>query len=307
MSTRLHPVLTPPPVAAPEHHERRDTLAHPPGRHRWLERLARFGLVVRGFIYFLPGAFALETALGRQQQPLNQASTITLIGRQPMGRVLLIVVALGLVGYIGWGIRRAFFDAQHRGRSPGGLVARFGYAMSAIAYTGLLLATVRLLIGTPIAAPHPVDWSVTLMSHPFGGIAVGIVGLCWIFGSGIAQIVTGWHRRFERDLVLERMGRTERRFAIGLGRVGLVARGFVFTIIGVLLVAAALHRETHSTSGLEGALLELARQPFGRVLVIAAATGLMVFGAYSALCSRWMRMPSTATAALPAPSRRDAS
>jgi hypothetical protein len=121
-------------------------------------------------------------------------------------------------------------------------------------------------------------------------VLVAVIGLCWIFGSGIAQIVMGWHRTFERDLALERMGRIERGWAIGLGRVGLVSRGFVFTIIGVLLVAAAFRVAPHSSTGLEGALIELAHQPFGLALLGAAGLGLMTFGAYSAMCARWMRM-----------------
>jgi hypothetical protein len=37
------------------------------------------------------------------------------------------------------------------------------------------------------------------------------------------------------------------------------------------------------------AFLEIARQPFGRVLLTAAALGLMVFGVFSMMCARWMR------------------
>jgi hypothetical protein len=86
------------------------------------------------------------------------------------------------------------------------------------------------------------------------------------------------------------MGRAERRLATGLGRVGLVSRGIVFTIVGGLIVAAAFHLQPRSSIGLDGALMELARQPFGRTLLGAAGLGLMAFGTFSALCSRWMRM-----------------
>jgi hypothetical protein len=75
-----------------------------------------------------------------------------------------------------------------------------------------------------------------------------------------------------------------------LGRVGLVARGIVFTLIGVLVVAAALHHRVQPDSGLEGALKEIAHQPFGRALLAAAGAGLMSFGVFSAMCARWMRL-----------------
>lgn len=271
----------------------------PPRPRRWLERVSRFGLVVRGFIYFVPGVLAMEWAFGRHHQNMSQTGSIELVGKQPMGRALLIVVAIGLAGYAAWGVYRALFDAQARGHKPGGVVLRIGYATSAIAYAGMLLATVRLLTSAPAHAAAHADWSVAVLARPFGGIVVGIIGLCWIFGSGVSQIVMGWRRSFERDLVLERMGGAERRWAVGLGRVGLIARGLVFTIIGIMLVAAATHPRPASGTGLEGALLELSRQPFGLVLLAAAGAGLMAFGLFSALCARWMRMRPDGPGPLP--------
>ena len=259
-------------------------------RLSWIERLSRLGFVVRGIIYFVPGVFALEWALGRHRQPMTQSSAIDVIGHQPLGRAFLVVVAVGLAGYAIWGVIRAIYDPQHRGHSASGIAQRFGYAASAIAYVGLLFATVRLLTGDLSRVEQHQDWTVGLIARPFGGVIVGAIGLCWIFGSGIAQIVMGWRRSFERDLALERMGRIERRWATGMGRVGLISRGIVFTLIGVSLVAAAFHPQAQSDSGLEGALLELSHQPFGLTLLGAAGLGLMTFGAYSAMCARWMRL-----------------
>ncbi len=267
----------------------------PPAPRTWIERLARLGLVVRGLIYFVPGAFALEWALGRHRQPMTQASVIDLIGKQPLGRGLLVIVAVGLAGYAAWGVIRTILDPLRRGRSPAGIALRIGYATSAVAYTGLLIATLRLLGGGLARVAPTQDWSIAMLARPFGGVIVAGIGLCWIFGSGVAQIATGWSRTFERDLRLERMSGAERRWAVGLGRVGLVARGLVFTVIGILLVAAALRVQPRSEMGLEGALTELAHQPYGKVLVGLAGLGLMTFGCYSAMCARWLRMRADTT------------
>ena len=255
-----------------------------------IERFLRFGYVVRGVIYLIPGVLALELALGAHGGAINQTGAIELIGQQPMGRALLLVVATGLAGYTAWGLLRAVFDPLHKGRSPGGLAKRFGFVMSALAHAGLLVATLRFLVGTVPHAAAGQDWSARLLARPFGAWMVGIIGLGWIGGSGIGEIIRGWRAEFVRDLALERTGAGERTLALLLGRFGTVARGVVFTIVGVLLVAAAMHVKSHSAGGLDGALLELARQPIGRVLLAAAALGLMAFGAFSVMCARWMRM-----------------
>ena len=256
----------------------------------WIERLERFGLIVRGVIYFLPGLLALRLALGTHGAAMTQTGAIEMIGHQPFGRALLMAVAIGLAGYALWGVIRAVFDPLHKGHSPRGLAKRFGFAMSALAYSGLLAATLGYLAGDLSHVAKPYDWSAGLLAKPFGAWLVGIIGLCWIAGAGIAEIVRGWRGSFEEDLDRGRMGPGEHRWAMRLGRFGIVARGVVFTVIGMLLVGAALHANSHQANGMDGALLALARQPFGRTLLAGAGLGLISFGVFSAMCSRWMRM-----------------
>lgn len=260
------------------------------GRQPWVGGFFRLGYVVRGVIYLIPGVLALELAFGAHRGALTQTGAIALIGQQPLGRLLLLVVAAGLAGYALWGVFRAVFDPLQQGHSPRGLAKRFGYLTSTLAYAGLLAATVHFLRGAlPNSATQP-DWSAALLASPMGVWLVGIIGVFWVAGAGIGEIVRGWRGSFEKELAFERMSGGERRWAVRLGRFGTVARGVVFTIVGLLLVAAALHPSSHPTSGLDGALRELARQPFGRALLVSAALGLIAFGAFSVMCARWMRM-----------------
>jgi hypothetical protein len=256
----------------------------------WIEGLARFGLVVRGIVYIVPGVLALQLGLGTHGGTMTQTGAIEMIGHQPFGRALLVAVAVGLAGYALWGVIRAVFDPLRKGHTPRGLAKRFGFATSALAYASLLVATLRYLASALTHIAKPYDWTAGLLAKPFGAWLLGIIGLCWIAGAGIGEIVRGWLGSFEEDLDLGRMGSAERWWATHLGRFGIVARGVVFTIIGMLLVAAALHANPHHADGMDGALLTLARQPFGRILLAAAGMGLVVFGLFSALCARWMRM-----------------
>jgi hypothetical protein len=271
-----------------------------PALIKGLEGLLRMGYVVRGIIYVLPGVLALRLALGRSGGEISPTTSIELIGHEPFGRVLLIGVVVGLAGYALWGVIRALFDPLRKGRSSSGLAQRVGYAISAVAYMGLVAATFRFVIGPLSHMGRPPDVTATLLGKPLGGWMVGIIGVCWIIGAGLAQIVSGWRGRFRADLATERMSRSERRWANGLGRLGIVSRGAVFTVIGVLMVAAALHVSPRGSAGMGGALLEILRQPFGRAFLAAAAVGLIAFGAFSVMCARWMRILPAASSSPPA-------
>jgi hypothetical protein len=259
-----------------------------------LDRLVRFGYVVRGILYMLPGVLALRLALGRPGQDISPTRAIELIGHEPFGVVLLIAVGVGLAGYALWGVIRAVFDPLRKGHSASGIAQRIGFATSAAAYMGLLAATIRFATRPLSHMRQPTDWTAALLARPMGEWLAGIVGVGWIIGAGLAQIVSGWRGKFQADLATERMSSTERRWARGLGRFGIVARGAVFTVIGALMVAAALHLRPRGSAGMGGALIEILHQPFGRVLLAAAAVGLIAFGAFSIMCARWMRIRSIA-------------
>ncbi len=259
--------------------------------------LMRLGFIVRGIIYFLPGILALRLALdapggGGSGSAITPTGALEMIAQQPLGRFLLIPIAVGLAGYAVWGLVRAVLDPLNRGNSVKGIGARIGYLLSAVAYAGLFVATYNFISGTMAHIPADRDWTAELLAKPSGRWMVGIIGLCWIAGAGITQIVIGWKASFEKDLRQERMSSTERRWAVRLGRVGHVARGVVFTIVGMLVVTAALTIGSQQSRGMDGALLELLKQPYGRILLAAVALGLMVFAAYSMMCARWMRLPS---------------
>jgi uncharacterized protein DUF1206 len=261
----------------------------------WVERLSRYGHVVRGVIYVLPGLIALRLALGVHGPAMTQTGAIDMIGRQPYGRGLLVAIAVGLAGYSVWGVIRAVLDPLHKGHSAVGVAQRLGYVTSALAYAGLFVATLRYLAGTLRHMAKPHDWTADLLAKPFGAWLVGIIGLCWI-GAGIAEMARGWRGSFERDLNLGRITSDERRWAMTLGHFGIVSRGVVFAIIGILLIAAGLHAGPYHASGLDSALLVLARQPHGRLLLAAAGLGLMTFGVFSMMCARWARVRGSAPA-----------
>ncbi|HTM57823.1 MAG TPA: DUF1206 domain-containing protein [Candidatus Udaeobacter sp.] len=264
---------------------RRSVGSWPGAGPRLLEALMRFGYVVRGALYVIPGLLALGLATGRHRTEMTPAAAIQAIGHQPFGRVLLAVVAIGLLGYSLWGFARSLFDALGKGGSLHGLAQRFGYLTSALAYGGLLVLTLHLILHSDPGESS--SWVVRVRALPLGAWVLGAIGVGWIIGAGLLQIVSGWRRTFEADLDL---GVSERRWASGLGRVGLISRGVVFTVVGILLVTSAVRANQPEGTTMNSALLEILHQPFGRVFLVAAAIGLIAFGAFSVLCARWMRV-----------------
>ncbi len=81
-----------------------------------------------------------------------------------------------------------------------------------------------------------------------------------------------------------------RKLVIDLGRFGYAALGVVFSIIGIFLTVAAYQHNAKQAVGLDGALRELSRQPFGQFLLGIIALGLIAYGLYSFVEARYRRL-----------------
>lgn len=272
----------------------------------WIERLMRFGLIVRGVLYCIVGVLAVQVALGAGGDTTDKGGAIAAIGAQPLGRILLILVAIGLAGYTLWGLVRAIVDPLKKGKSLKGLAERGGYLLSALSYATLLVPTVQVIFGAGVedgeieleieegeieieGGDGNIDFTAGLLSSTFGPWIVAVVGLI-VIGGGLGEWYRAISGRFKKDFRLERMSEGELRLAMFIGRFGHAARGVVFMMIGYFLVKAGFLDNAYQAVGLDGALAALARQELGPALLLVVALGLVSFGVFSMLCARWNKV-----------------
>jgi hypothetical protein len=267
-------------------------------RYPWVGAVMRLGFAVRGLVYGLIGILAIQLATQGRGQITDQQGAIALVGRQPFGKFLLILIAIGLAGYALWGLVRALLDPMNKGSDWKGMVARTGYLISGLSYAALLIPTVRTISNQAGGAVSGAQTSSSqrlaqsVLANSWGPWLIGAVGLA-IVGAGLAQIVQGWRASFENHFNQYALNSQQRRMATRLGRFGYIARGIVFAIVGVFLVQAAVLHDSTKARGIDGALLAVSRQPYGTVLLAVIAAGLIAFGAYSIMGGLWFRLKGT--------------
>ncbi len=259
--------------------------------NEWVERLERYGYLVRGLIYFIIGALAVQLAMGAGGATTDQTGAIALIGAQPLGKALLVLVAVGLAGYSLWGFVRAIFDPLGRGTEMKGIVERIGFLVSAVSYGALVIPTVQFLMNQPAGQSkgHPADLSAQLFAQPYGRWLVIGFGLSWIVAAA-GQFYSAYTAHFIQDFRTNTMSAREFKWASRIGRFGFAARGVVFGLIGFFVIQSGLTMDPHKAQGFDGVLLKIAQAPYGTILLAVVAIGLVAFGLYSALCARWNKV-----------------
>lgn len=257
----------------------------PRARHRaapWVRRLARLGYGAKGVVYLVIGGVAVRAGMGRGEATEDSSGALGTLLRQPFGRALLAVVAVGLAGYVLWRLVQALLNPEHEPGGPKGTLRRAGYLVSAAAYAGLAVQAVRLLIGVQGSGAQSGDrkaehWTALLLQQPAGRwitIAVGAI----IVAVGLVELYRGARSDLRKQLDLSALGPTGQKSVVRFARFGLVCRGIVFVLIGWFLVRAAIQYDPSEAAGIAGALESLRRQPYGGALLVTVGLGMGAYG-----------------------------
>ena len=261
---------------------------------RFLERL---GYAARGSLYTVMGLLALGIALsvgGGKTTDLS-GSLMVLIAN-PYGKLVLVVMAIGLAAYSLWGFIRAIYDPLHRGSTASGYMARLGFVTSAVSYAAIVILALQILAGSGGASGDSTKTTIaSILTHPGGGGVTIVIGLIAI-GVALGQFLEAYRATFARDLKGAEMSEKERTIVVRLGRFGMFARGVIFLVIGWFLVQAGLHHDPGQVQGFGGAFMFLLGQPFGRVLLGIVALGFVALGLHSFACARWVRLMGSSPA-----------
>ncbi|WP_317108304.1 DUF1206 domain-containing protein [Chroococcidiopsis sp. SAG 2025] len=256
----------------------------------WIEQIARFGYAIKGVVYLIVGLLAMPVALGIGDEAAGTNDALQLIMRQPLGKFLLIVVAVGLVSYAVWRFIQAFVDPEHQGSQAKRVVPRLGYAISGTSYAGLAVTAIQIIAGTGShSSSWRQDWAARLLAQPFGQWLLGIVGVV-VLGIGVSFAYVAFTPKFRQRLQLTKMSTAGVKWAIGIGRFGVTARGVAFGVIGLLLIQAAVQSDPDEATGLGGALQTLAEEPFGRMLLGIIAIGLVAYAIHLLILARYRRI-----------------
>jgi hypothetical protein len=271
--------------AAVEQHEATDGI-HQAVRSPAFRLLGRLGLAARATIYVLIGWIGLLIAAGKPAKEADQRGAMQEVIRHTGGAVLLWLIAFGLIGYALWRFSEAAFgvigeDPNKTGPRVQSFARGCVYAFFAATALNLLLSS-----GGGSQANDQQQLTAKVLAQSWGRWLVGAVGLV-VVAVGLALVVEGIRRRFEKYLATEQIPPRIRPVVRWLGIIGTVARGLVFALVGIFLVRSAVDYDPHKARGLDGALRSLAHTSAGPWVLVAASIGLIIFGVYGFAESRW--------------------
>ena len=223
--------------------------------------MARLGLVTRGLLHVVVGWLAFRIAQGDGARRADQQGALATVVRQPFGRVLVFVLAVGFLAYAGWRFVEAAFDPEDKGT-----LQRIGKALRGLFYIGLFGTAMRMVLGGESAGggSETSDVTAKVLGWPGGRWLVVAAGLV-LLGMGLWNGWRGVTQKFEKDLKKFEMSEAARTWTGRIGSFGHLARMVAYFVVSFFLIRAAIRFEPQKGVGLD-ALAARARRSVVRAV-----------------------------------------
>ncbi|MDT7728103.1 MAG: hypothetical protein QOI21_4679 [Actinomycetota bacterium] len=248
------------------------------------QTLGRAGMACYGLVHLVVAYLAVQVAFGgsSSNQSADQRGALSEIGSTPFGKVLLWVLAVGLIAFGLWQFLMAAKGYSWIAEKRKRVTKRIGSGARGVVGVALGILAIRLATGSASGGSgnqQQQEFTAKLLSLPAGRVLVAIAAAA-VLGVAIASAIKGFKRSFLDDLDTGELPPGTRKWVERLGMSGYLAKAVVFGIVAVLIGFAALSSDAGKAGGLDAALRTLAAQPFGPFLLAVVALGLAAFGVY---------------------------
>ena len=255
-----------------------------------LEIVARAGLIAYGVVHLLVGWLAMQIAWSTSDsKSADTSGALKTLASQPFGKVLLGLVAAGLVALALWQASEAIWGYRDR-EGAKRVRKQITSGAMAVLYAALAVSAASFALGEgSSSSKSEQDATSGVLAWPGGRVLVVVAGLI-IIGVGVASVVKGVRKAFAEEIDTSSMSPVASDGVVRLGQAGYIAKGVALGLVGGLLSYATVTFDRQKTPGLDGALQTILAQPSGKFLLTAVALGFVAFGVFAILQSRYRRM-----------------
>lgn len=252
------------------------------------------GYAAKGTVYGLAGALTFAAAFDLGGQSTGKTGVIKFLEEQSWGKVILILLALGLFCYAFWRFYESLKDPENVGTDKKGKAQLVAYFLSGVLYTGLAVYTLMQLKSggsSGTGTGEDVSRGLSTDTRDIFLLAVSL----GLFIKGIYQFIVAYRGKFISKYHLDDIRSRKTRKAVrNIGYAGLYSRGVVVLVLAFIAIRGTSWVGSGGQGGVGGMneAFSFLRDAGGPWLVGIIALGLMCYGIYMLVLSRYRRFGS---------------
>lgn len=249
--------------------------------------LVLLGWAAKSIVYLALAWLVYQMATGTASEEASTTGALQLIQDATGGRVVLLVLGVGLLLYAAGRILEVTtlasgsVDTSDKAQAVVMSLVYLAIAISAFAVAG------RSSAGG--GGTSEQQGTAVLLGLPFGRILVGLGGL-GLIALGAYTVKKGVQKDFLPTLRTGEMSPQLRTWSERIGVVAYVTKGIIFALLGWFLLQAAITYDAQEAVGLDGALRRVASAGWGKPLLLAVSLGLLAYALFCALEARYRKV-----------------
>ena len=253
----------------------------------FLKQYILLGSAAKGVIYFLIGILAIEAAILPERKAAGTYRALKYLSEQPLGSILLCLLAFGLGGYVLRRLLQALINPGYpRNFSWMRSLQRIGYLISSISYAGVAYSALSIVFKLGKYNDQINDSVEHLFMHPSGKYVVFLGGIS-VIGIGIGYLYGAYTGSYISRFTFHHSDRQWQDYAEFMGKLGIASRGIAFMLTGVCLVITSIVSNADLAGGLQNAFQVLAEQPLGWLWLGLIGSGFIAYSTYMFAVARY--------------------
>lgn len=246
-------------------------------RQRISDSLARAGLAAKGLLYLLLAVVVLKLGVpgGGSEQADSDGALRSLSGTTG-GTALLLALAVGFGLYAAWQLRCVVTGDDTS--------ARLGAAGRGLLWIGVAFNAGQIAMGGGGGGQNERSITAAVLNAPFGTWLVAAAGIT-IIAVGLFLLRHIKDHSYLDDL--RPMPKRTRHAVSVAAVVGIAAKTLVYVLAGAFLIRAAVRHKANTGVGLDGALSQVAQEPYGTFVLTVAAIGMAAYAVWCGLRARY--------------------
>tara|TARA_R100000935_G_scaffold13736_5_gene27631 strand:+ start:51812 stop:52585 length:774 start_codon:yes stop_codon:yes gene_type:complete len=238
------------------------------------EKFASFGIATKGIVYFIIGALTTLAAFGYGGEKSSSSTVIDFIAQQLFGKVLLVLLSIGLLGYVFWRWYQAFTNPSEIENSFKGTVKRVAYFISGVLYGILSYMSLKTVLGSESGKKSFIS---KIFESEYAIIIAILVGVA-LFGKGVYEFYQAYSGKFKEEVESTSLPAKTQGLVLKFGKVGYTSRGIVAGLLGFLFIKAGFSSNANKLSKSDA--FGFIENEFGGLILGVVSLGLVGYGIF---------------------------
>jgi len=247
------------------------------------ETVTRLGIAAKGIIYLLIGVLTALAAFGQGGSKTGGKDALQFLSEQAYGKILLIAVGLGLLGYLFYRFYMAFANLKNHNDDIKGYVMRASYLVSGLIYGFLGFTALKLAIGNS-SKNSDSSFVAKILNSEYGSYIAIIVALILI-GKAIYEFYMAYSEKFKKEVQHANIDYKAQKVLLNSGKIGFTARGIVAGILAYLFFKAGMQNSTDTIDRTDA--FNFLQAEFGSLVLGLVAIGVACYGVFMLIKSKY--------------------